>query len=91
MSPVEAQATAGISFPSWRICLTIETSTVIPRSLKDPVWLLPHCLIQRSSSPQRLPSCSAQKRLLPPSQVETMLRSSTSGQTNSFFPQTPEP
>jgi hypothetical protein len=51
VSPVEAQATARISLPRAIISLTIETSTVIPRSLNEPVCEFPHCLIQRSSSP----------------------------------------
>ena len=34
------------------ICLTALTSTVIPRSLNEPVWLMPHCLTHRSSRPR---------------------------------------
>ena len=52
---MEAQATAGISLPRAIISFTIETRTVIPRSLKEPVWVLPHCLIQRSSTPSWAP------------------------------------
>ena len=37
VSPVEAQATARIGFPSAIICFTTDTRTVIPRSLNDPV------------------------------------------------------
>ncbi len=33
------------------IWLTALTSTVIPRSLNEPVWLTPHCLTHRSSIP----------------------------------------
>ncbi len=51
VSPVEAHATAGIDFPRAIISFTIDTSTVMPRSLKEPVCELPHCLIQRSSTP----------------------------------------
>ena len=50
VSPVEAHATASMGTPSAIICLTTETSTVIPRSLNEPVWELPHCLIHRSST-----------------------------------------
>src|SRR3954447_23586490 len=63
VSPVEAQATALMDEPSEIICRTVETSTVIPRSLNDPVWLLPHILTQRSESPSCSPYRSAQKRL----------------------------
>ena len=37
VSPVEAHMTALISVPSWIICWTAETSTVMPRSLNEPV------------------------------------------------------
>ena len=37
VSPVDAQATALISFPLSISCFTAETKTVIPKSLKDPV------------------------------------------------------
>ena len=40
--------------PSAIICLTTETSTVMPRSLNDPVCELPHCLTHRSSTPSML-------------------------------------
>ena len=55
VSPVDAQAIARIGAPSAIICFTTLTSTVIPRSLKDPVWLLPQSLIQRSESPSVRP------------------------------------
>ncbi len=51
VSPVEAQATASIFFPRAIISFTIETSTVMPRSLNEPVWLLPHIFIHRSFMP----------------------------------------
>jgi len=44
-----------MGFPSAIICFTTLTSTVIPRSLNDPVWLLPQSLSQRSSRPSDLP------------------------------------
>jgi len=44
---VEAQATASIGEPPAIISLTTETSTVIPRVLKEPLCELPHCLIQQ--------------------------------------------
>jgi hypothetical protein len=43
VSPVDAHATAWIGLPSAIICLTVDTSTVIPRSLNDPVCETPHC------------------------------------------------
>jgi hypothetical protein len=61
------------------ISRTAETSTVIPRSLKEPVWLLPHCLIQTSESPSDRPYRSAQSRFEPPSAKLTMLEGSMSG------------
>ncbi len=67
VSPVEAHATALIGAPSEIICLTCETSTVMPRSLNDPLWVLPQSLIHRSSTPMTLPKRSAQKRFVPPS------------------------
>jgi hypothetical protein len=91
VSPVDAQATAGIGFPSRMSSFTIDTSTVMPRSLKEPVWVLPHCLIQRSSTPTWLPYRSAQKRLVLPSYMDTTLSSRRSGSTHSFLPHTPEP
>ena len=51
VSPVEAQATAGICFPFARIWLTMDTSTVIPRSLNDPVCSFPQSFTQRSRRP----------------------------------------
>ena len=55
VSPVEAHATARMGLPCAIICLTTLTSTVMPRSLKLPVWLLPHSLIHRSSRPTECP------------------------------------
>src|SRR4051812_7692231 len=91
VSPVDAQAIALTLRPcatAWRTTLT---STVIPRSLKEPVWLLPHILTQSSSQPSCRPYRSAQKRLVPPSSAETMSSSDTLGATHSRFPQTPDP
>ena len=62
------------------ICLTIETSTVIPRSLNDPVCELPHCFTHRSSRPSARPKRSAQNRFVPPSSIETMFSSRIVGQ-----------
>src|SRR4030042_1017486 len=67
VSPVDAQATALIGAPSLIICLTCDTSTVMPRSLNEPLWELPQSLIQRSFKPSILPNRSAQNRLVPPS------------------------
>ena len=49
--------------PGAIICRTTETSTVMPRSLNDPVCELPHCLIHRSSTPRLRPKRSAHSRL----------------------------
>src|SRR2546427_2830997 len=91
VSPVDAQATAWMGEPSEIICLTCETSTVMPRSLKEPLWVLPQSLSQRSSTPMTLPKRSAQKRLVPPSYSETMLSLAICGRSHSFLPHTPEP
>jgi hypothetical protein len=91
VSPVDAQATAWTGLPSAIICLTIETSTVIPRSLNDPVCEFPHCFTHRSLSPRTRPKRSAQNRFVPPSSIETMFSSRISGQTHSFLPHTDEP
>ena len=72
----------------WR---TTDTSTVMPRSLNDPVCEFPHCFTHSSLSPTSAPKRSAQNRLVPPSSIETMFSSSTAGQTHSFLPQTAEP
>ena len=50
-----AHATARTGLPFAIICLTVDSSTVMPRSLNEPVWLVPHCLIQRSDSPSDFP------------------------------------
>src|SRR5712671_5961980 len=91
VSPVDAHATAWMGLPCAIICLTTLTSTVMPRSLKLPVWLLPHSLIHRSSMPIDLPYRLAQNRLVPPSSRLTMLSSSSCGATHSFLPHTPLP
>jgi hypothetical protein len=91
VSPVDAQATARMLVPSLSICRTTDTSTVMPRSLNEPVCELPHCLIQRSSTPIARPKRSAQSMFVPPSSIETMHWSGRLGSTHSFLPQTPEP
>src|SRR5687767_2023994 len=55
VSPVDAHATASIGFPIAIICSTTETSTVMPRSLNDPVCELPQSFTQRSATPTCLP------------------------------------
>ncbi len=70
--------------------LTRLTSTVMPRSLNEPVWLLPHCLTHRSSTPSSRPKRSAQNRLVPPSSRLTMSSSGMLGSTISFLPHTPD-
>src|ERR1051326_8220979 len=91
VSPVEAHTTAWIPAPWAIICLTTLTSTVMPRSLKLPVWLLPHNLIQRSLSPSDCPYRLAQNRFVPPSSRLTTFSSLSWGSTHSFLPQTPLP
>src|SRR5215510_15894257 len=91
VSPVEAQATASIGTPPAIIWRTTETSTVMPRSLNDPVCELPHCLIQRSSTCSFLPKRSAHRRFEFPSYIDTVFSLSMKGTTHSFFPHTPEP
>src|SRR5919201_3282465 len=91
VSPVDAHATACMGLPCAIICLTTLTSTVMPRSLKLPVWLLPHSLIHKSSRPKDCPYRSAQNRLVPPSSRLTTLLSSSCGATHSFLPHTPLP
>ena len=44
-----------MGFPSAIICFTVLTSTVMPRSLNDPVCELPQFLIHSSSKPRLLP------------------------------------
>jgi len=58
VSPVDAHATARTGQPVCAIIwLTALTSTVIPRSLNDPVWLTPHCLTHSSGPmPRSRPS-----------------------------------
>src|SRR5918994_2153607 len=72
VSPVEAHATASIGTPVAIISFTSETSTVMPRSLNDPVCELPHCLTQRSPTCSCLPYRSAHKRFELPSYIDTM-------------------
>src|SRR6266702_4759762 len=91
VSPVDAHATARIGAPWAIICLTTLTSTVMPRSLKLPVWLLPQSLIHRSSRPSEWPYRLAQNRFVPPSSRLTTLLSSSCGATHSFLPHTPLP
>src|SRR5918994_5391505 len=91
VSPVDAHATARTDLWSATICRTTETSTVMPRSLKDPVCDWPHILIHSSSIPSSRPKRSAHIRLVPPSSIETMFSSRTPGQTHSFLPHTADP
>src|SRR5262249_14746133 len=91
VSPVDAHPTARTRCPSAIICFTTETSTVIPRSLNDPVCELPHCFTQRSSRPISAPRRDAQKRFVPPSSIETTFSSRIVGATHSFFPHTLDP
>src|SRR3954462_12196274 len=91
VSPVEAQPTARICRPLAIIWRTIDTSTVIPRSLNEPVCELPHNFTHTSSIPIPRPKASARNRLVPPSSIDTTLLSSISGHTHSFLPQTLDP
>ncbi len=93
VSPVEAHPTAeSVLRPFLRMRFTCDTSTVIPRSLKEPVCELPHCLTHRSDIPSTsFPKRSAQKRLELPSNMETMSSSSMPGRIHSFLLHTPLP
>jgi len=71
---VEAQPTAEMD-PGFRrrIRLTWLTRAVMPRSLKEPVWLFPHCFTHRSDMPSVWrPNRSAQNKLELPSNMLTM-------------------
>src|SRR5207237_7013080 len=73
VSPVDAHATASTGTPVAIISFTTETSTVMPRSLNDPVCEMPHCLIHRSSTWSCLPKRSDHNRFELNSYIETML------------------
>jgi len=94
---VEAHPTAEmVDWPSFlsvalRILLTWETRTVMPRSLKDPVWLFPHCFTHRSVIPSMWPNRSAQNRFEFPSYMLTTSSLSIPGRIHSFFDHTPLP
>ena len=66
------------------ICRTTDTSTVIPRSLKDPVCELPHCLTHRSSMPSWSPNRRPDIRFVPPSSIDTMFSRELRGDPLSF-------
>ena len=91
VSPVDAHATARTRAPSPIICLTTDTSTVIPRSLNDPVCDSPHCFTHTSSTPIARPYRSTRSRLVAPSFIVTRFSSRSSGHTHSFLLHTPEP
>src|ERR1017187_9614859 len=91
VSPVEAHATAWMGAPSLIICLTCDTNTVMPRSLNEPLCVLPQSFTHRSATPITLPNRSAQNRFVPPSYMDTMFSSAICGRIHSFLPQTPEP
>src|ERR1043166_3921763 len=91
VSPVEAHATALIGAPSEIICFTCDTSTVIPRSLNEPLCVLPQSFTHSSFTPIILPKRSAQNKFVPPSYSETMFWLSICGNIHSFLPHTPEP
>merc|ERR1719352_2122861 len=77
VSPVDAHPTADrLLSPFLRMRFTCETSTVMPRSLNDPVCVFPHCFTHRS---------------VMPSNMETMSSSSIPGRIHSFLDHTPEP
>lgn len=76
--------TARTGLPMARICCTAETRTVIPRSLKEPVWLLPLSFTHRSGTPICSPRRVAWKRLVLPSNMLTMLSSWMLGRTHSL-------
>src|SRR5438552_4042009 len=86
VSPVEAHATAR-TFE--RISFTIDTRTVIPKSLNEPVCEVPHCLILSSPTPYSFARPSERISGEFPSPNETMLSSFRFGRTISFLDQTP--
>nr|GMC58938.1 hypothetical protein TorRG33x02_081340 [Ipomoea batatas] len=66
--------------------------TVIPKSLKLPVWLIPQCFTHKSLMLTCLfPNLSAQKRFEFPSNALTISSSAISGKTHSFLDHTPDP
>mmetsp|Transcript_315 Transcript_315/g.955 ORF Transcript_315/g.955 Transcript_315/m.955 type:complete len:215 (+) Transcript_315:833-1477(+) len=91
VSPVEAQPTARMSAPLLIMLLTCDTSTVMPKSLKLPVCVFPHCLIHKSSNPISFPNRSAQNTLEFPSNMLTTSSSGSPGSTHSFLLHTPLP
>ena len=92
VSPVLAHPTActasGFIFLS---LFTWLTSTVIPRSLNDPVCEFPHCFTHRSVIPSSFPNRSAQNKFEFPSNILTISSSPSCGSTNSFLLHTPDP
>jgi hypothetical protein len=93
VSPVDAHPTAETAEGSrFRMRFTWETRAVIPRSLKDPVWLFPHCFTHRSCIPSlSFPKRSAQNRFEFPSNMDTTSSLEMPGFTHSFLDHTPEP
>ena len=62
------------------ICLTIETSTVMPRSLNEPECDVPHCLTRSVREPERRAVAPAHERgCVPPSCIDTMCSSRSCG------------
>ena len=91
VSPVDAHATARTGAPSAIICLTTETSTVMPRSLNDPVCELPHCLTHRSLEAELAAEALGPEHVRAALVHRHDVLVASSGQTHSFLPHTPEP
>ena len=73
------------------ICLTIDTRTVMPRSLNDPECEVPHCLTRTSPRPSACAKRGTGVRCVPPSSIDTMCSRARPGATHSCLPHTPEP
>src|SRR6185436_10167143 len=82
VSPVEAHATAR-TFE--RISFTMETRTVMPRSLNEPVCDVPHCFNLNSPTPYSFANPSDRRSGEFPSPSETMFWACRFGRTTSFF------
>merc|ERR1719446_390626 len=92
VSPVLAQPTAEMVLAFiFLILFTWLTKTVIPRSLKLPVWEFPHCLTHKSVIPSIWPYLSAQNRLEFPSYMLTTSSLLIPGRIHSFLLHTPDP
>ena len=79
VSPVDAHATARMGTPRARMCLTADTSTVMPQSLKLPVGDTPHSFKSRLASPSSAPMRGSGLSGTLPSPSETMSSTGSCG------------